>query len=96
MNKKNVTRKELAISVTEKLGISQRNAAEIVDTVFATLKDTLVNGESIKLVQFGSLNVRDKSPRRGRNPKTGQSMTITKRQMVSFRPSGKLRGRLNE
>ena len=96
MNKKNVTRKELAISVTEKLGISQRNAAEIVDTVFATLKDTLVNGESIKLVQFGSLNVRDKSPRRGRNPKTGQSMTITKRQMVSFRPSGKLRDRLNE
>ena len=96
MNQKNVTRKELAISVTEKLGITQRNAAEIVDTVFATLKNTLVNGESIKLVQFGSFNVRDKSPRRGRNPKTGQSMTITKRQMVTFRPSKQLRDRLNE
>jgi integration host factor subunit alpha len=53
MNQKNVTRKELALSVTNKLGISKRNAAEIVDTVFTTLKNTLVGGESIKLVQFG-------------------------------------------
>jgi len=94
--KKNVTRKELALSVTEKLGVAQRNAAEIVDTVFATLKNTLVQGESIKLVQFGSLNVRDKSPRRGRNPQTGQSLTIAKRQMISFRPSRQLRERLND
>lgn len=96
MNKKNLTRKELAVSVTEKLAVSQRNAAEIVDAVFSTLKNTLVNGESIKLVQFGSLNVRDKSPRRGRNPQTGQSLTITKRQMISFRPSKHLRERLNQ
>jgi len=96
MNKKNVTRKELALSITEKLGVSQRNAAAIIDIVFATLKTTLVNGESIKLVQFGSLNVRDKSPRRGRNPKTGESMTITKRQMITFRPSKQLREKLNE
>ena len=96
MKKKNVTRKELATSVTEKLDISQRNAAEIVDTVFAALKNTLVNGESIKLVQFGTLKVRDKSPRRGRNPKTGESMTIAKRQMITFRPSRQLRDRLNK
>jgi len=95
MNKKNVTRKELALSVTEKLGVSQRNAAEIVDTVFATLKNTLINGESIKLVQFGALNVRDKTPRRGRNPKTGESMIISKRQMITFRPSRQLREKLN-
>jgi integration host factor subunit alpha len=79
MNKKNVTRKELAIPGTEKLGVSHRNAAEIVDTVFVTLKNNLVNGESIKLVQFGSLNVRYKSSRRGRNPKTSESMVISKR-----------------
>jgi integration host factor subunit alpha len=96
MNKKNVTRKELAASVTEKLDISQRNAAEIVDSVFATLKDTLIKGESIKLVQFGTLNVRDKSPRRGRNPKTGESMIIVKRQMITFRPSRQLRDKLNK
>lgn len=95
MRKRNVTRKELAIAVNEKLGVSQRNAAEIVDTIFSVMKDVMVEGESIKLVQFGTLTVRNKLPRRGRNPRTGESMTITKRQMVSFRPSKRLRERLN-
>ena len=95
MKKNNVTRKELAMSVTEKLGVSQRNAAEIVDTIFSALKSTLINGESIKLVQFGSLIVRKKSSRRGRNPQTGEDMMIKKRQMITFRPSRKLREKLN-
>jgi integration host factor subunit alpha len=95
MKKNNVTRKELAMSVTEKLGVSQRNAAEIVDTVFSTLKSTLINKKSIKLVHFGSLIVRNKLPRRGRNPQTGESMMITESQMISFRPSRKLREELN-
>lgn len=95
MKKKNVTRKELAISVNEKLGVTQRVASEIVDMVFATMKNTAVAGESIKLVQFGTLIVQNKTPRRGRNPRTGESMTITKRQMVSFRPSKRLREHLN-
>ena len=94
--KGNVTRKELSISINERLGISQRNAAKMVDTIFAAMKDTLVNGESLKLVQFGTLTVRGKSPRRGRNPRTGESMTITKRKMVTFRPSKRLRELLNE
>jgi integration host factor subunit alpha len=96
MKNKNVTRKELALAVNEQLGISQRNAAEMVDTIFATMKETLINGESLKLVQFGTLSVRDKAPRRGRNPRTGESMIITKRRMVSFRPSKRLRERLNK
>jgi integration host factor subunit alpha len=56
----------------------------------------LVGGESIKVVQFGTLNVQDKLSRRGRNPRTGESMTITKRQMMSFRPSKQLHERLNK
>jgi len=96
MKKKNVTRKELALAVNEKLGVSQRNASEMVDTIFSTMKDTLINGQSLKLVQFGTLSVRDKAPRRGRNPRTGESMIITKRKMVSFRPSKRLRERLNK
>ena len=96
MKKKNVTRKELAEAVNGKLGVATRSAAEIVDAVFATMKSTMVAGESIKLVQFGTFTVQDKVPRRGRNPRTGASMTITKRQMVSFRPSKRLRERLNQ
>ena len=96
MKNTNLTRRELAVTVTESLGVSQRSAAEIVDTVFSSLKDTLVSGESVKLVQFGSLLVRDKAPRRGRNPRTGEAMTITKRKMVSFRPSKRMRTLLNK
>lgn len=92
----NVTRKELALTIADRLQISQRSAAEIVDNVFSVMKETMVAGESVKLVQFGTLTVREKSPRRGRNPRTGESMTITKRQMVSFRPSKQLRERLNQ
>lgn len=92
----NVTRKELAVAVNEQLGLSQRNSSDIVDTVFTVLKDALIGGESVKLVQFGTLAVRDKAPRRGRNPRTGESMTITKRKMVSLRPSKQLRERLNK
>ncbi|MDH4319705.1 MAG: integration host factor subunit alpha, partial [Desulfobulbaceae bacterium] len=86
----------LAASVNSTLGISQRNASEIIDTIFATLKKTLVDGESIKLVQFGTLAVRDKAPRKGRNPRTGETMIISERQMISFRPSKRLRERLNQ
>jgi integration host factor subunit alpha len=96
MKRKNVTRKELAIAINSKVGITQRKAAEKVDTYFSTKKKTQTSGEYNKLVQFGTLTVRDKSPRRGRNPRTGESMTITKRQMVSFRPSKRLRERLNK
>ena len=92
----NVTRKELALTIADRLQISQRSAAEIVDKVFSVMKETMVAGESVKLVQFGTLTVREKSPRRGRNPRTGESMTITKRHMVSFRPSKQLRERLNQ
>ena len=95
MKKRNVTRKELAAAINDKLGVSQRNGAELVDKIFAVMKETLISGESIKLVQFGTLTVRDKAPRRGRNPRTGESMTITKRKMVSFRPSKRLREQLN-
>jgi len=96
MKKRNVTRKELANSLNDKLGISHHGAGDIVDAVFARMKQSLVAGELVKLVQFGTLAVRDKAPRRGRNPKTGEPMTITKRQMISFRPSKRLRERLNK
>ncbi len=76
--------------------VSVLMGAAIVDAVFATMKQSLVNGELVKLVQFGTLVVRDKSPRRGRNPKTGESMTISKRQMISFRPSKRMRTLLNK
>ncbi|KPK25405.1 MAG: integration host factor subunit alpha [Desulfobacterales bacterium SG8_35_2] len=90
-----MTRKDLAKAINEKLGFSQRSAEEIVDTVFATMKSTLINGESIKLVHFGTLCVRKKTPRKGRNPRTGDAMEICSRSMVTFKPSKGLRTKIN-
>ena len=92
----NLTRKEIAEELTDQLGYSQNICSEIVDNFFNKMKDALVEGESIKLVHFGTFTVRDKSPRTGRNPRTGEPITITKRQAVSFRPSKKLREQVNK
>ena len=95
MKRSNITRKDLAKAINEKLGFSQRSAEEIIDTVFSTMKSTLMSGESIKLVHFGTLSVRKKSPRRGRNPRTGDAMEISSRSMVTFKPSKGLRVKIN-
>ena len=96
MNLANLTRKELAEAVAERLGFSQSACADIVDCVFETMKGSLLAGEPIKVVHFGTFSVRNKSPRNGRNPRTGEAITIKKRQTVSFRPSRQLREELNK
>jgi integration host factor subunit alpha len=95
MKRSNITRKDLAKAINEKLGFSQRSAEEIIDTVFSTMKATLIDGESIKLVHFGTLSIRKKTPRRGRNPRTGDAMEISRRSMVTFKPSKRLRMKIN-
>ena len=95
MKRSNITRKDLARVINEKMGFSQRSAEEIIDTFFSVMKSTLINGESIKLVHFGTLSVRKKSPRRGRNPRTGNAMEISSRSMVTFKPSKGLRMKIN-
>lgn len=95
MKRSNITRKDLARAINEKMGFSQRSAEEIIDTVFSSMKETLIRGESIKLVHFGTLSIRKKTPRRGRNPQTGDAMEISSRKMVTFKPSKRLRMKIN-
>jgi integration host factor subunit alpha len=96
MKKNNLTRKELAEAVADQLGYPRSNCAEIVDSFFDTMKTALMEGEPIKIVHFGTFSLRDKNPRNGRNPRTGESILIKKRQMVSFKPSKILREQVNE
>jgi integration host factor subunit alpha len=91
----NLTRKELTETLADKLGYSQSNCALIVDSFLDGMKQSMVEGQSIKIVHFGTFTVRNKSPRRGRNPRTGATITIKKRQAISFRPSKKLRELVN-
>jgi len=91
----NLTRKELAESIAERLGFSHSSCGQIVDSFLSIVKQELLIGGSIKLVHFGTFSLRDKSPRNGRNPRTGDTITIRKRQTVSFRPSKQLREQIN-
>ena len=95
MKKTNVTRKELAEAVANRLGFPLSTCSDIVDSFFDSMKASMLDGSSIKLVHFGTFSVRDKNPRKGRNPRTGESITIQPRQIVSFRPSKKLRAKIN-
>lgn len=94
-NEGNLTRKELARLINEKMGFSQNSAGDLVDEVFLCLKEALMAEEQVKLVQFGTFNIRRKEPRVGRNPRTGETMEIRKRSMVSFKPSKDLRDKVN-
>lgn len=95
MKRPNLTRKDLAKAINEKMGFSQRNATTLVDEFFLRLKEALLAGESAKLVQFGTFLVRKKASRLGRNPRTGDAMEISDRQVTTFRASKGLRAKLN-
>lgn len=95
MDNSNLTRKDLARAINEKLGFSKQSAGELVDSVFDCMKHSLLKEDAIKLVQFGTFNIRRKNARVGRNPRTGDTMEICKRSMVSFKPSKGLRERIN-
>ena len=58
-------------------------------------KDCLAGGEDLLISGFGKFNVKDKKPRRGRNPQTGEELMLDSRRVITFKPSGLLRNRVN-
>jgi integration host factor subunit alpha len=91
-----MTKADIIEAVYEKVGgFSKKEAAEIVETVFDTIKDTLAAGDKIKISGFGNFVVRDKNSRVGRNPQTGEEITISARRVLTFKPSQVLKNALN-
>ncbi len=78
---------DIANEIYERIGISKKEAADIVETVLNTIKGVLRKGETVKIAGFGNFVVRSKRARKGRNPKTGEEIGITPRRVVTFRPS---------
>ena len=76
--------------------LTQKEAAEAVDTILRISKDSLISGSDLLLSGFGKFNVRDKRPRKGRNPQTGEQLTLEARRVVTFKPSGILRNKVNQ
>ncbi|OGQ96396.1 MAG: DNA-binding protein [Deltaproteobacteria bacterium RIFOXYD12_FULL_57_12] len=78
------------------LNLAREEARNAVEAFLDILKSSLEDGNDILLSGFGKFNVRDKAARRGRNPQTGEELVLEPRRVVTFKPSGKLRERLNE
>ena len=93
---KTLTKADLADVLFEKVGINKREAKEIVDLFYNELREALLSGDSIKLTGFGNFQIREKSERPGRNPKTGQEIPISARKVVTFHVSQKLKERMQK
>lgn len=93
---KTMTKADLVESVYEKIGFSKKESSEIVELVFDTMKGTLERGEKIKISGFGNFLVRQKRPRIGRNPQTGEEIEISARKVLTFKPSQILKLALNK
>ena len=90
-----VTKAELADVLFERLGLNKREAKDMVDYFFEEVREALERGEDVKLSGFGIFNLREKSQRPGRNPKTGEEIPITARRVVTFHASNKLKGQVD-
>ncbi len=89
-----LTKADMAESLFNKLGLNKRESRKLVDLTFEELIASLAVGEQVKLSGFGNFDLRDKNERPGRNPKTGEKVPIPARRVVTFKPGGKLKARV--
>ena len=86
----------LSEAAAQRTGLSKADTAAIGEAMFALMGEALMAGENVKLTAFGSLQVRSRAERLGRNPRTGTEHRISPRQTVVFTPSAQLREALNQ
>ena len=86
-----MTKADLVEIVFEKVGLSKKEAQDIIEIIFDMIKQAFVKGESVKIPGFGTFNVRQKASRRGRNPQTGEELTIAPRRVLTFKASNQFK-----
>ena len=89
-----LTKAEIAEHLFEKVGLNKVDAKDLVEDFFEKVRETLEEGEQVKLSGFGNFELREKKSRPGRNPKTGEDIPISARRVVTFRPGQKLKARV--
>ena len=86
-----VTKAELANELFDQIGLNKREAKEFIELFFENIRNNLESDKPVKLSGFGNFDIRSKSARPGRNPKTGEEVTISARKVVTFKASPKLK-----
>ena len=91
-----MTKADLVEAVATTCEFRKNESQDIVEEVFALMKNCLENGEDLKISGFGKFTVKSKAPRNGRNPQTGTAIVITPRKVLTFKPSPVLKDLLND
>jgi integration host factor subunit alpha len=89
-----LTRAAIAEAVQREVGLSNRDALEMVSSILEHMCSAMARGENVKISGFGSFLLREKSERVGRNPRTGEEHAIAPRRVMTFRASAKLKKRI--
>jgi integration host factor subunit alpha len=90
-----MTKADIVESIYQKVGFSKKESSEIVELVFDMIKQTLEEGEKVKISGFGNFVVRAKNSRKGRNPQTGDEIKLGARKVLTFKASQVLKNYLN-
>jgi len=91
-----LTKADLAKYLDEEIGLTNREAKEIIELFYKDISDALINGRQVKLSGYGNFTLHDKSERPGRNPRTGQEVPVTARRVVTFHSGQKLKARVEK
>ena len=91
-----MTKAELVEEVSRVSDLTKKHSETIVDTVFKTIVDALHRGEKIELRGFGSFRLRQREPRKGRNPKTGDKVDVPPKRVPYFKPGKELKDLINQ
>ena len=86
-----LTKAQLSELLFEQIGLNKRESKDMVDAFFDLVSRSLVDGDDVKITGFGNFQIRTKSPRPGRNPRTGEAIPIKARNVVTFHASHKLK-----
>jgi integration host factor subunit alpha len=86
-----ITKAELSDALFDQVGLNKREAKDLIDSFFETISASLDAGVDVKISGFGNFQLREKSARPGRNPKTGELVPISARRVVTFHASQKLK-----
>jgi integration host factor subunit alpha len=90
-----LTKVELVDAIQAVSGMTKLEGGEVLEALLEIIKDTLAEGEDIKIAGFGKFAVKEKSDRRGRNPQTGEQITIKARRILTYQASAMLKKRIN-
>lgn len=82
-----MTKADLVEKIHRTNGFSKKESVDMLETVLSVMKATLESGEKLKISGFGNFEIKQKTDSRGRNPQTGETITITARRVLTFKPS---------